>query len=103
MMGAAIATLAAYLALFIGVWLRARSVYPVPYQWRRVITISVAAVGLTLAARAFDTLPAAIVAIVLFPLVLVPLRFYQPAERSRILALARRKGGSRRPPAPSSG
>ena len=36
MMGAAVATLVAYVVLFVGMWLRSRRVYPVPYQWRRV-------------------------------------------------------------------
>ncbi len=40
MMGAAVSTLAAYLALFVGMWLRSNSVYPVPYQWRRIVTIA---------------------------------------------------------------
>ncbi len=47
MMGAAVATLVAYLALFVGMWLNSRRVYPVPYQWRRVMTLSSVAAGLT--------------------------------------------------------
>ena len=38
MVGAAISTLAAYVVLFVGMTLYAQSVYPVPYQWRRVVT-----------------------------------------------------------------
>ena len=41
MMGAAVATLAAYLVLFLGMWVRSRQVYPVAYQWRRIITLAV--------------------------------------------------------------
>ena len=38
MMGAAVSTLIAYLVLFVGMWFRSRQVYPVPYQWRRILT-----------------------------------------------------------------
>src|SRR5205823_1804595 len=43
MMGAAIATVAAYVALFVGMTLNSQRVYPVPYQWRRVLTLGAAA------------------------------------------------------------
>ena len=46
MVGASISTLAAYVVLFAGMTLYAQSVYPVPYQWRRVITAVGAAVAL---------------------------------------------------------
>src|ERR671930_1874439 len=36
MMGAAVSTAAAYVALFAGMTLNSQRVYPVPYQWRRV-------------------------------------------------------------------
>src|SRR5881398_3058209 len=52
MVGAAISTAAAYLVLFVGMMLYAQRVYPVPYQWRRVVTAVGAGVGLTVAARA---------------------------------------------------
>jgi O-antigen/teichoic acid export membrane protein len=61
MIGAAVATLVAYVALFLGMWLRSRTVYPVPYQWRRIVA---------------------------YPLVLLPLRFYQRAELTRLRRLA---------------
>ena len=38
MVGAAIATLVAYVALLLGMTLYSQRVYPVPYQWRRVLT-----------------------------------------------------------------
>ena len=38
MMGAAVSTLVAYLVLFVGMWFRSRQVYPVHYQWRRILT-----------------------------------------------------------------
>ena len=46
MMGAAVATLVAYVVLFVGMWY-AQAVYPVAYQWRRVITLAGVAAGLT--------------------------------------------------------
>jgi O-antigen/teichoic acid export membrane protein len=87
MMGAAVATLAAYLVLFVGMWLRSNSVYPVPYQWRRVLTIAGVAAGLTVLATEIGSLPVAIVLTVVFPLVLLPLGFYQRAELARLKRL----------------
>jgi O-antigen/teichoic acid export membrane protein len=88
MIGAAIATLAAYVALFVGMWLRSRAVYAVPYQWRRLLTLAAVAVGLTILGREVDSLPVAIVLIVVYPLVLLPLGFYQQAELKRLRRLA---------------
>jgi O-antigen/teichoic acid export membrane protein len=88
LMGAAVATLAAYVTLFVAMWLNSRRVYPVPYQWRRVITLAAVAAGLTLLGVALDSLPVAIALIVLYPLVLLPFRFYQPAELERLRRLA---------------
>src|SRR3954447_11277666 len=51
MVGAAVSTLVAYVALFVGMTIYAQSVYPVAYQWRRVLTALGAAVALTIIAR----------------------------------------------------
>ena len=92
MVGAAIATLAAYVALFLGMWLNSRRVYPVPYQWRRVALVALAAGGLTAVARVLQVpLGVAIALCLAYPLVLAPLGFYLPAERHRL----RRLVGSR--------
>ena len=88
MIGAAVATLAAYVALFGGMWLRSRRVYAVPYQWRRIATLAAAAVGLTILGRTLGSLPLAVVLTVAYPLVLLPLGFYQPAELQRLRRLA---------------
>jgi O-antigen/teichoic acid export membrane protein len=88
MMGAAVATLAAYLTLFVAMWLNSRRVYPVPYQWRRVITLAAVAGGLTLIGVEVGSLPLAIALIVAYPLVLFPLGFYQRAELARLRRLA---------------
>ncbi len=88
MMGAAVSTLIAYLVLFAGMWFRSRQVYPVAYQWRRIFTLSGVAVSLTAVAWEIHSLPAAIVLTAIYPLVLLALRFYLPAELTRLRRLA---------------
>ena len=91
MVGAAIATLAAYVALFAGMVLYAQHVYPVPYQWRRVLTAATVAAGLTVAARATGApLAVSLALVAVYPLVLVPLGFYLPEERQRLAHLRER-------------
>ena len=87
MVGAAISMVISYVVLFIGMTLYAQRVYPVPYQWRRVVTAVGAAVGLTVAARAahLGLAPSALL-VLAYPLVLAGLGFYLPAERRRIRA-----------------
>ena len=68
-------------------WVNSRRVYPVDYQWRRVITLAAVAAGLTVLGVAVGSLPLAIVLIVLYPLALLPLGFYQQAERARLRRL----------------
>jgi O-antigen/teichoic acid export membrane protein len=85
MMGAAISTLAAYVAMFIGMTLNAQRVWPVPYQWRRVLTLSLVAVGLLVLGKAVSApLPLAIALSLVYPVVLLPFRFYLPAELRRL-------------------
>jgi O-antigen/teichoic acid export membrane protein len=88
MMGAAVATLVAYVVLFVGMWLNSRRVYPVPYQWRRVVTLSAVAAALTAVGWAIGSLPVAIVLTLAYPVALLPLGFYQPAELARLRRLA---------------
>jgi O-antigen/teichoic acid export membrane protein len=88
MMGAAVATLVSYVALFLGMWLRSRTVYPVPYQWRRIVTLSGVAAALTAIAYSLHSLPVAILLTLAYPLVLLVLRFFQPAELTRLRRLA---------------
>jgi len=88
MVGAAISTLAAYVVLFAGMTVYAQSVYPVPYQWRRIATVVGSAAGLTVLARALHLSLAPTFALVaIYPLLLLPLGFYLPAERARIRRL----------------
>jgi O-antigen/teichoic acid export membrane protein len=88
MVGAAISTAAAYLALFAGMTLYAQRVYPVPYQWRRVLTVVGAAIALDVAARAggLGLLPS-LALVAAYPLALALLGFYLPAERKRFRRL----------------
>jgi len=88
MMGAAIATLAAYIVLFGAMTVNAQHVYPVPYQWRRIATLTTAAVGLTVLGSLLDVpLPGAIALALAYPFVLLVLGFYLPAERARLKRL----------------
>jgi O-antigen/teichoic acid export membrane protein len=91
MIGAAIATVAAYCLMFVGMAWWSQHVYPVPYQWRRVGTAAAAAVALAVAGKlAGGGLPAAIALAAAYPLVLLPLGFYLPAERRRMRAIIAR-------------
>src|ERR671933_1829254 len=80
--GAAVATVAAYTLLFLAMAWRANRVFPVAYQWRRVATLALAAVALTVLGKAVNApLPLALALVAAYPLALVPLGFYLPAER----------------------
>jgi O-antigen/teichoic acid export membrane protein len=93
MMGAAVATIAAFTTMFAGMSWWAQRIYPVPYQWRRVLTAVVAGVALTVAGKLIGGgLPVALLLSLAYPLALLPLGFYLPAERKAIgsrLRLAR--------------
>jgi len=88
MMGAAIATVAAYTVMFAGMAWWAQRVFPCPYQWRRVLTAAAAGVALaTLGKLVGAGLALSVGLIVLYPIVLLPLGFYLPAERQRLRAV----------------
>jgi len=88
MMGAAIATLAAYVVMFLGMTWWSQRIYRVPYQWRRVATAAAAGVTLAVAGKLVGGgLPLAVILTLAYPLVLLPLGFYLPAERRRLRAL----------------
>jgi O-antigen/teichoic acid export membrane protein len=91
MMGAAVATVVAYALMFCAMTWYAQRVFPTRYQWRRVLTAAGAAVALLLAGKAFGGgLAVALLLTAAYPLVLVPLGFYLPAERARLRRLALR-------------
>jgi O-antigen/teichoic acid export membrane protein len=97
MIGAAIATVAAYVLMFLLMTWNAQRVYPVRHQWRRVATLVGVAVGLTVLGKvAKVSLPVAVALTAVYPLLLLPLGFYLPAERQRLRRLV--SGGA---PAPS--
>jgi O-antigen/teichoic acid export membrane protein len=88
MLGAAYATLAAYILLLIVRTWNAQRVFVVHYQWRRVAIILLAAGGLTGAGEALPrSLPLAFALALVYPLALAPLGFYLPAERRRLRRL----------------
>ena len=88
MVGASISMLVGYVIIFLAMTMYAQAVYPVHYQWRRVVTCVAAAVGLTVAARAAHlSLAASAVLVLAYPLALLALGFYLPAERRRLRGL----------------
>src|SRR3954451_19618426 len=88
MVGAAISTLAAYVVLFVGMTLYAQRVYPVSYQWRRVVSAVGVAVALNVAARAAGlSFVPSVLLVAAYPLGLALLGFYLPAERVRLRRL----------------
>ncbi len=87
MSGAAAATVAAYVVLFVAMTWRSQRLFHVPYQWRRVATAAGVAVALTVLAKTLDApLAAALALAAAYPLLLLPLGFYLPAERRAISA-----------------
>jgi O-antigen/teichoic acid export membrane protein len=87
-MGAAIATVAAYSLLFVGMAWRAQAVFPVPYQWRRVGTLAAAAVALTVLGKLLPSrLFLALALTAAYPFALALLGFYLPVERRRLRRL----------------
>ena len=90
MEGSAAAAVVAFAVLFVFMSAHAQRIYPVPYQWRRVITALATAGALIVAGKAVDIPLAGAIALALaYPLVLLPLGFYLPVERARLRALAR--------------
>ncbi len=92
MIGAAIATVAAYTTMAVGMAWWAQRIYPVPYQWRRVATAAFAGVALAAAGKELDVgLAAAAVLALAYPLALTFLGFTSAEERRRIGRLVARR------------
>jgi len=88
MLGAAYATLIAYIVLMAIRTVSAQKIYPVAYQWRRVATLLVTAGAVTLAGELLTRSLALAFALTLaYPLVLAAVGFYLPAERRRLRRL----------------
>ena len=91
--GAAVATLVAYVVLFLGMVVYAGRVFPVAYEWRRVVTAAAVAGGLAVVgASASLPLAVAVLLAAVFPIVLAPLGFYRPGELARLRGLISRGG-----------
>ena len=91
MMGAAVATVAAYVTMAIGMAWWSQRIYPVPYQWRRVATAALAAVGLAVVGKLLDVgLPGAVALCALYPFALALLGFTSREERHRLGRLVAR-------------
>lgn len=88
MVGAAWATLAAYIVLFaLRTW-NAQTVYRVPYQWRRVTVLLGAAAALTAGGELVPrSILLAFAFTLAYPLVLAAVGFYLPVERARLKRL----------------
>jgi O-antigen/teichoic acid export membrane protein len=85
MMGAAIATVAGYTLMFVLMAWHAQRIYPVPYQWRRIVTSVAAAAALLVVGKLLDVpLAVAILLSLAYPLALLALGFTLPAERARL-------------------
>jgi O-antigen/teichoic acid export membrane protein len=94
MVGAAVATLAAYVVLFLGMVVYAGRVFPVTYEWRRVITAVAVAAGLAvLGASASPPLAVAITVAAVFPIALAPIGFYRPGELEGMRRLVSSRAG----------
>jgi O-antigen/teichoic acid export membrane protein/glycosyltransferase involved in cell wall biosynthesis len=92
MIGAALATVAAYTTMAVGMAWWSQRIYPVPYQWRRVATAAVTAVALAVVGKELDAGLAAVVVLVLaYPLALAVLGFTSPEERRRLGRLVARR------------
>ena len=88
MLGAAYATLAGTVLLMLVRTWNAQRLYPVNYQWRRVAIILLASGALTGVGEAFrHSLVLAFALTAAYPLLLLPLGFYLPAERKRLRRL----------------
>ncbi len=91
MIGAAIATAASMGSMFGLMAIHAQRVYPVPYQWRRVAIVGGSSIAIAALGRSMHLpLAPSIVLAAAYPLILLPLGFYLPAERRRLRAVGRR-------------
>jgi O-antigen/teichoic acid export membrane protein len=91
MIGAAIATVAAYTTMAVGMAWWSQRIYPVPYQWRRVGIAAMAAIALAALGKLVGGgLPVAFALTLAYPLALLVLGFTTSAERRRARALVMR-------------
>ncbi len=85
MMGAAVATVAAYATMAVGMAWWSQRVYPVPYQWRRVVTAALVAVTLAAIGKVGGGgIAVQCLLILAYPLGLLAAGFTTPQERRRL-------------------
>ncbi|MGC9974331.1 MAG: oligosaccharide flippase family protein [Gaiellaceae bacterium] len=91
MIGAAISLLAAYATMFLGMSWRAQRLFPVPHQWRRLVTLLGVGAGIVVLGRVISiSAPLALALTAAFPFVLFAFGFYVAPERAQMAMLARR-------------
>ena len=91
MVGAAVATVAAYAVMFVGMAWWSQRIYRVPYQWRRVATAAAVGVLLVVTGKLVGGgLAVALLLALAYPLALLPAGFYLPMERKRLRGLVAR-------------
>jgi O-antigen/teichoic acid export membrane protein len=91
MMGAAVATVAAYAVMFVGMAWWSQRIYPVAYQWRRVATAAAVGVVLVVIGKLVGGgLAVALLLALAYPVALLPAGFYLPMERKRLRGLVAR-------------
>ena len=89
--GAAYALLGAYGVMFVGMSWHAQRLFPVPYQWRRIVTVLGVGAGLVLAGKALSvSAPLGFAIAAAYPVVLFFFAFYLASERAQIAKFARR-------------
>jgi len=94
MMGAAVATVASYGTMFAGMTWWSQRIYPVAYQWRRVVTAAGTGVGLVVLGKLVGGgLAVALGLTLAYPLLLLVTGFSLPAERRAVRS--RLRGGGR--------
>jgi O-antigen/teichoic acid export membrane protein len=98
--GAATASITAYVVMFLAMAWYGQRIYPVPYQWRRIAVLAIVAIGITVIAK-LTRLPLAVAVTLalLYPAFLMPLGFYLPEEAHALAELTARIGiGTRQRP-----
>jgi O-antigen/teichoic acid export membrane protein len=122
MWAAAWTTLIGFAILAVLVYFISNKWYPIPYEWRRLLTLGVAAtltlgaawaIGLAVGVEVHESLTSLLLgqlamtpALLVFPLVLWAARFWTPQERARIhrlgLRLTGRRGAAAAPVRPAA-
>jgi O-antigen/teichoic acid export membrane protein len=99
LMGAAIATLVSYVTMAVMLYFLVRRVYPIPYEWRRLLKITVAATVAIVGGLLIQNAPMALLwktsALLSFPLLLYVQRFFVSGELKMLSRLSSALGVGR--------